>query len=224
MITNEGIARVLISVTDVFNNAMAPDGKRPLWFVSFGSLLWFIRDKVMGRPFNQDIDISVIYGEYSREYLIQKFTDCGLKLEKEVLDNYSQKPLQMGFRPDGSSQMADVSVDVFFWVLGKEYAWHTYDMTGQNRTILPEYTFKGTPKDYLLAPTIEYVWEEIAPSLNFPTRYGSLLDVWYPPTKGPDGKYVANTGWLYPNRQFGQSEAYKVKTIKSCQDMEAQLG
>jgi len=214
MSSDEATARMIQSVSDIFTQLECH------WFVAFGALLYFIRDKKMGVEFDTDMDIAVRQDEVSRSDIIGKMYEYGYELQKEVLDNHSRKPLQMVFVPNGMhAGVLNTSIDVFFWVIGERYAWHTYDTYGKNQPILDSYTFKGTPKKLITGPTIQYVWEEIACPLNFPSKYGSLLDIWYPPTKDAEGKYVQNTGWLYPNRQYGQSRSAMTKTVQSCKGM-----
>jgi len=215
---HERFSRTLCALSDIFGSTIRPDGSNPKWFISFGSLLWFIRDRLLGREFEQDIDISMIYGAVDRNEIVGRFAEYGFTVDHELVDNHYHKPLQIVFKPTNPI-LANIHIDLWFWVIAGQYAWHSYDPLGQGRTILPSYTFKGTPKDLILAETISYPWEEIAPPMNFPTMYGSLLDTWYPPVKGPDGRYVPNTGWLFPNRQYGQSRCPVTKTVQSCKEM-----
>ena len=48
------LARALNIVQTIFNHSGAK------WFLSFGTLLHFIRDRNMGVKFDQDIDVSVL--------------------------------------------------------------------------------------------------------------------------------------------------------------------
>ena len=220
---DERMARTLVALSDVFESMMSPEGVKPHWFISFGTLLWFVRDRLLGRPFEEDIDISMIYGAVRREDVISKFSEYGYSLETELLDNYHRKPLQMTFKPEAPG-LWPATLDIFFWVLGHEYAWHTYDMFNRRQTIQDEYTFKGTPKELILAPTLPMVWEEISPTVLFPSKYGSLLDVWYPPQKDSAGAFIPNTCWMVQNKQYGQSKFSTMKTLKSCKEMVKDLG
>lgn len=220
---DERMARTMTAISEIFGNLIRADGEQPKWFISFGSLLWFVRDRMLGRPFDTDIDVSVFWGELKREDIINKFQEYGYTLKKEVLDNWHRKPLQMVFTATAPGMMP-CDIDLFFWVLGEKYAWHTYDMFNRNQPIMDEYTFKGTPKEFIMAPTVSVVWEEIAPNVQIPLKYGSLLDTWYPPMTDADGKYVANSLWIIPNRQYGQSKSHKMVTLKSCKNMQGDLG
>lgn len=213
--SNENLARTLTAITEVFNSPykMAEEGAK--WFISFGTLLWFIRDRLLNIPLNQDIDISLYYNSIPRDLLITRMDEYGYQLSGEVLNDVTRLPLQMSFSPRIPG-LYPVDIDVFFWVLGKRYAWHTYDMDMVRKPILNKYVFKATPIEYFKASTIRYVWEEIAPELYFPSRYGSLLDTWYPPLKNPEGGYIENSGWMTRNPQYGQSKAALIKTLKTC--------
>jgi len=214
---DERMAHTVAALSDVFGLVIGPK-----WFVSFGSLLWFVRDRLLGRPLEQDIDVSLEFGTFPRDHLISRMLDYNYKLSGEVLDNHLKYPLQMTFSP--SREMYPVDIDVYFWVIGKKFAWHTYDVNHTKKIILNEYVFKGVPADYITAPTVSYVWEEIAPEVKFPSMYGSLLDYWYPPKKGTDGKFLPNTGWMVQDKQYGQSQAAAVKTLKTCKNMAEVLG
>jgi len=220
---DESMARTVVALSDVFESMISPEGSKPHWFISFGTLLWFVRDRLLERPFEEDIDISMIYGAVKREDLIAKFGEYGYQLESEVLDNYHRKPLQMVFKPVAPG-LWPTNLDIYFWVIGHEFAWHTYDMFNRGVSIMDEYTFKGTPRALIEAPTLPMVWEEIAPTIQFPSKYGSLLDVWYPPNKDHLGNYIINSCWMIQNKQYGQSKFDTMKTIKSCKDMPGDLG
>ena len=218
----ESLARTLATISDVMNRQYRLDGNQHKWFISFGTLLYYLRDWRLGKPFDQDIDISVFYGEVTRDELVANFAEYGFVLVKEVLSDASMLPFQMVFESDGSSGAAP-SIDIFFWFLSNHYAWHTYDFHNSGKKFPEEYVFKATPKELLLADTIDYVWEEIAPPLKFPTRYGALLDTWYPPEYGQDGKPLPNTGWFFANRQFGQSRTPKMKVLTTCKNLSQNL-
>jgi len=220
---DERMPSTLRAIADIFGDIKRKDQSNPTWFVSFGTLLWYVRDRLLDRPFEQDFDISLIYGELRREELIERFKSQGYELDNELLDNYHRKPLQMTFKPKATG-LWPADIDLFFWVIGQNYAWHSYDMFNRRQQVQDEYTFKATPKEIFTAPTVQMIWDEIAPPLSFPSKYGSLLDCWYPPTKGPDGAYLINSGWLFQNKQYGQSRAETMKTLKSCKDMRGDLG
>ena len=125
---NEPLARAIVSVSDVFSTIVAPDNNFLKWFVSFGALLYYVRDLQLGKKFEGDLDISVMYGDVDRDELVQRFGEYGYELEYELLDNYNNKPLQMTFKPDNSFHKDGFHVDVFFWFKHKQSRYHTYDV------------------------------------------------------------------------------------------------
>jgi len=215
---DERLASTVRAISDVFDPLLREDGNRAQWFVSFGALLWYCRDRLLKIPFQQDFDISLLYGDVTRDELKARFTEYGFALSHELLDNYHRRPLQMTFSPK-DPRLLPVDVDVYFWVMGKQYAWHTYDMANSGKKILDEYTFKATPREYVLEPTVKVTWDDIAPQINIPSKIGHLLDTWYPPTKEADKSFAPNSGWLFPNRQYGQSRAPMTKTVQSCKNI-----
>ena len=220
--SNEKLARTVVAISDVIGEARRADQNIPKWFISFGALLWFIRDRLLGVPLEQDIDISMFYGDLKRDYLIGKFREYGYELRDELLENYGRRPLKMTFKPTDPS-LYKVDIDIFFWIVGKKYCWHTYDMYNRGKTMLDEYQFKGTPREYLMGDTVSHVWEEIAPTVKLPEKYGSLLDTWYPPQRDADGKIIPGTGWLVRNRKYGQSKCDATRNIKDCKNLLEQL-
>jgi len=155
------------------------------WFVSFGALLYFIRDKNMGIPFDQDFDISVL-GDINREQLAQRFSEFGFPLKNKYPKK--GKPYQMVFKHHDIL----LSIDVFMWVEANGHWWHTYDQGSS------KFVWKGTPERMFRGDTYSYPWVDIVPDLRFPNLYGTLLDYWYP-------------GWYVPDKQFGQSQGKIVK-------------
>jgi len=213
--SNEQLARTIASMTDIFEALPTMDGNRPKWFISFGALLYLIRDLPLGIPFEQDIDISMIYGVADREDIINSFGEYGYKLDSEVLDNWQHKPLKMAFSPNGGADKGSYCIDIFFWVIDKAgVAWHTYDQYNSGKTILDEYVFKATPTSILFKPEIiSDSWEETAPNINLPLMYGSLLDYWYPP-KGPGNE----SGWIKKSSNYGQSMTKNIVKITNCKE------
>lgn len=219
----EAFARTLSIISTVFNYQYRADGNHHMWFVSFGTLLYFLRDRLVGRPFNTDFDISVKHGEIQGQDLVGNMAEYGYNLKKQTISDVDGRPFQMVFTPDSAAQVPDIEIDVFFWVPANGYMWHTYDFDGENKERPTRYVFKGTPEVYFRAGTIAYTWDEIAPDLNFPIRYGAMLDTWYPPKYDANQKPVPNTGWFIPDRQFGQSRAPKQIVLPSCAKMFEEL-
>lgn len=174
---------------------MFPDKR---WFVSFGSLLNFVRDS--GR-ISGDIDLSV-FSLPSPDRVANTFSQFRFMPKKTILDK-SGSALFMSFERDG------MEVDLFRWVKAGDYYYHTYDVEMVNPAsgILDYYVFKGCPAHLLEADTVEYLWPDERVKMRFPLMYGSLLDFWYP-------------GWIIPNSQFGQSASDRIIRATSEREIE----
>lgn len=176
------------------------------WFVSFGSLLWFIRDKNMGKKFNTDLDISVL-GQIPCKEVEQVFEQYNFCLVKKLVDDKTGLPLQMVFEYT-VSQDQKFSLDLYFWVKTKRYWWHAYDYYLEEKKIPSKYVFKATDRRLMECKVEKMIWEEIAPPLKFPSLYGSLLDAWYP-------------DWLTPRKEM--SKAAHVAKVKTCKNLKETL-
>ena len=201
MYKEDHLARALNIIHTIFNRLSSR------WFVSFGSLLYFIRERNMGVPFEQDIDISII-GSCDHKKVIEFMKMWSYEVKGKILDDQTKKPLQLVFK----SKTVPFMIDVFFWKKHNDYWWHTYDYYGEHpkNGIPSKYVFKGTPRWAMKGEPYKYNWEEITGNMNFPHLYGSLLDIWYP-------------GWFVPDKNFGQSRSEKKITVKNCRNLEKEL-
>jgi len=195
------IARALNIIHTIFNHLQVK------WFISFGSLLYFIRDRNMGVNFEQDFDVSVL-GECDYNRVIEFMGQWSFEVKRRILDDQTKEPLQLVFK----SKSIHFVIDVYFWRKYNGYWWHTYDYYGEHpKNGKPsKYVFKGTPKDAMSGEPWKYNWEEITGDINFPKNYGTLLDIWYP-------------GWFVPDANFGQSKAEKKITVKNCKHLDKEL-
>ena len=113
------------------------------------------------------------------------------------------------------------SIDIFFWVKHNGYWWHTYDYYNENKKRPSTYVFKGTPEKAFKGDPYSYPWIEIAPPLNFPALYGTLLDNWYPGKKDEKGNLI-KPPWFVPDTSYGQSQG-KIVKLKDCHDLNRKL-
>lgn len=214
---DESLPRALLAVKNVMDQPYRLDGKPPTWFISFGALRYFCTDRLLGKPFDQDIDISVLSGEVDHELLEQSFVEYGYRRSKQVLDPKNGRPYQMVFETDaslGGPGGVKRDIDVWFWVQAGPFYWHTYDHYNTGAEVLPKYTYKGVPRKLFDAGVWQAIWEDTAAALNFPEMFGSLLDLWYPPQRDPNGSPVPNTGWIYQQRNYGQSRTpHKIEAL-----------
>ena len=164
----------------------------------------------MGIPLWGDLDISIVDADMDTEKFKEDMSQFGFPLKRKIVDSRNGKPFQMVF---GHHEIKDApEIDVFFWrKIGQHYV-HAYDyyMERPKGGIPSKYVFKGTPVSAMKGNPVKYTWEEIAPEVNFPMLYGTLLDIWYP-------------GWIIPDRNFGQSRAAKEWKLKNCSNLEEKL-
>lgn len=201
--TKEDMAKCVSTISTVFDDCTDK------WFISFGALLYFIRDKNMGVPFEQDFDVSVL-GQDQAGRIEGMFKEFGFTVARKVINNVNRKPFQIVFKHPTIKYV----IDVFFWVNANGHWWHTYDPSLSGNPVLKKYIFKGTPEkafgpDRLGNEFQTYSWEAIAPPVRFPPLYGTLLDLWYP-------------NWFIPDSQFGQSKG-KVVSLNSCSNLGGNL-
>jgi hypothetical protein len=188
-------------IETIFNHPYS--NERPYrWFVCFGALLYFLRDKKMGKKFDQDVDISV-FEDMPMKNIINAFEQYSYKLKVCMINDVTKKPLHVvlkGYK----------SIDVFVWVKANGYYWHTYNEDMSADKIPKQYLWKGVPCELMEGEYWRYYWDERVSPLNFPHLYGSLLDYFYP-------------GWFVPDANFGQSRAEKVVRLKTCKNLKEKL-
>lgn len=200
---SEIMARIINSIDPVFSFRYGENQFK--WFYSFGTLLYYIRDKNMGKKFNGDFDISIIGGEeIDASDFIPNMDQFGFKLKRKILNDVTGKPLNLVFE---HNDIKGIGIDVYFWVKGGNYYWHSF---AEGFAKHEKYVFKATPALAFKGKLYKYVWEEIALPINIPNLYGTLLDIWYP-------------GWFIPDRDFGYSRAEKTVETKSCKNLEEKL-
>jgi len=210
----------LVNTVDMAMNSGTCTGKK--WFISFGTLLWFIRDMPKGKPLSSDIDISMMYGSVAMPDLVSTFESLNFKLRKAVLPVHDAKhPFQATFQPT-SQLYPDIDIDIWFWIPFNGRYWHCGDFqnqVGSGVGLFREYTLKGIPQkwidgkeDIFTVETAAASLAEIAPPLNLPKYYGTLLDYWYPPTR-------PNTCWFNKVHNYGMSKCLEKITIKSLKEV-----
>jgi len=211
----------LLNVHDIMNvpyrRDPQHDDKTPKWFLCFGALLYVVRDRMV-KEFDTDLDIGCIYGKIPARALVDNFSAYNFKLVNQVVNDRTGEPFQLVF------ENKYFSVDVFFWYRANGYYWHTGDLMGKRpkNGILKEYIFKGTPEEFIKKDTVKFQWFEEVPYIPIPKRYGSLLDIWYPPKRYTDGRIVPNSAWFIPDRNYGMSQGKTVK-LKTCKHMDREL-
>ena len=230
---DEQFPRMINAVSTVMNYMYRADGNYHTWFVSFGALLFFFRDRYKDKIFDsQDMDISVIYGEVDPVNLIANFSQSGYILKNQVINDVTKKPFQMVFgRAPECPYLPAVEIDIYFWVKANGYYWHTYDFGKEGKEVLQKYTFKGIPAPLFEKGTIEYTWDALSQRMRFPVGYGEMLDYWYPPKRDPVKKDpltdeympIPDTGWYIEDRHYGQSKTERQVTLETCKNMTEDL-
>jgi hypothetical protein len=184
-------------------NVITSDGiTRQKWFVSFGSLLYIIRDKKLGKEFTQDIDISII-GPHDYSAIKNGLEEDGFKLVSHIRNDITDEVLFADFRsPNG------LSIDLFFWIEEGDRLWHTYNFMNEKipEGIPEQYHFKSVPKWMMEGEPYKYEWFDGISPMRIPAKYGTLLDYWYP-------------HWYVPNLEFGVSQAAIIHEPKTCQHL-----
>jgi len=202
---NEKLMKDLRNLENVLNVLVTGD-QRQKWFISFGSLLYVLRDKKLGVEFNQDVDISII-GKHDYKGMKRSLESEHWQLVKEIRNDITGEILMADFcSPNG------LSVDLFFWIEHNGHYWHTYDYQNEkNESGIPtQYHFKSLPKWMFSGEPFKYRWfEEISP-LKIPNKYGTLLDYWYP-------------NWYVPDNEFGVSKCQKTVEPRTCEFLEKVL-
>ena len=208
-------------------------GGKLRWFYSFGTLKEYICQKTFSLDF--DIDLSVIFGECEHETLIKSFEGSGYKLDKVLLNDKTNTPLNVQFRPHTSELKGSPNIDVYFWLKRGNVFYHTYDVEKEGKKIPKEYVFKGIeirPEiglDFFASDKVvnniitkipegrENITEKGVWSLDIfgdhsgnkfyaPYAYGYCLDVWY-------------YNWRFRKFHNKQSKTEWWKRVKSCKDL-----
>jgi hypothetical protein len=208
---NEDLARIV----DIIGTVLGRPELEIKWFVSFGTMLYYFRDKNMGVPFQGDFDISIL-GKTDWKYIVQSFAEWGYNVRTKLIHDKSGHPFQIVFKHD--TFLFDI--DLYFWVNANKYWWHTYDYYKENKSVPKKYIFKGTPEYAFKGKPFLYPWAEIAQDIQFPYLYGTLLDLWYP-GKEVDGRMEG--GWFIPDKNYGQTHAEKIVKLTTCSGLENKL-
>lgn len=172
------------------------------WFISFGSLLYVIRDKNLGLEFNQDIDISIV-GPHNYDKIKGRLEEDGFQLVSHIKNDITGEVLFADFKsPNG------LSVDLFFWINHNGYLWHTYDYMAERpeNGIPNRYHFKALPQWMMTGEPYKYDWFQEMSPLKIPNKYGTLLDYWYP-------------HWYIPDNEFGVSRTDIIREPTTCKDL-----
>lgn len=186
------ISNIMLSMRDV-------NDVQQRWQLAFGTLLYFIRDKELKYPYEQDIDISMFYDDgIDTAKLIRFFESHQLRMTKHIKDDVHNRTLYLSFYPEKDllNRLPACGIDIFFWYKYDNYYYHTY---GEDKI------FKGIPCSYLDGKEWKYLWWEDGLPIYLPHNYGACLDYWYP-------------DWYTKRKNFGTSKSKRIVRLKSIRD------
>ncbi|GAG38161.1 unnamed protein product, partial [marine sediment metagenome] len=137
------------------------------WFISFGTLLYLIRDRELGKEFNSDIDISVV-GPHNFEQINRTLEENGFRRISKILNDQNETVLFADYKsPNG------LSLDLFFWIETPGHLWHTYDYMREGKEVPSIYHFKSVPKEFMMGAPHKHSWFEEISALKIPQLYGT---------------------------------------------------
>lgn len=184
-------------------DVLLPNGETyQKWFISFGTLLYLVRD--FGKEYTTDIDVSVV-DDYDPDRISYGLEQNGFVVQQKIIHSVTGEPLFIAYETSSGNH-----VDIFFWKKFNDYYWHTYDYNMERPDGIPrQYVFKGTPAHMFDGVPVKFKWFDLISDTKIPFKYGTLLDYWYP-------------GWVTPDPDFGQSRGL-IKKADNCQDLEGAL-
>ncbi len=217
---SEALALTINALTNVLNNQLRPDGTRATWFLAFGSLLWFVRDRERyDRPFATDLDIIVNHGEVDPAAINAGLTGYGFVESKRTLDRSGNILEQVFSSTD--PRYIDCDIDIWYQVEAQGFCFHGLPYTKEAGTTL----FKGVASWRFHGGVIAYPFPgaEVAPPIYIPEHFGSLLGAWYPPQYDAQGNPIPCTGWISHNPEYGQSKCEIALTVKDIRELQSTM-
>ena len=184
----EKLRRYLNYVFNVLNGTRDRHDERISWHLAFGTLLYYIRDKKAGFPYEQDFDIGVFYDQANGEKLKKNFNSYQFDVVNELKDDLGNY-LHLSFLPNTElqRQLGRITLDIFFWYKhGRQY-YHCYEKVDGG------FDMKGIDCDKLDGNPWKEYWQDDLMPCYIPCRFGSCLDEWYP-------------GWMRRQPNFGVSK------------------
>jgi len=229
--SDEDFAKLINAVSSSIR-ATIPQGNKAKAFLSFGALLWYVRDMPRKLPFDTDLDMSFVYGQIDFEAFCGNLSGYGYKLKKCLA--YKGYPLQAVFAPHSPQLRGQpgpkTEIDCWFWIKANGFYWHCGDFDNGGSKF---FTFKGIPDKWIdgksdIFETIQggATPSDIAPTLNIPVFAGTLFDYWYPPKRAELSGVTApipGTQWFTKNPMYGQSRTEKVIIMHELNNFEERL-
>jgi hypothetical protein len=187
--TEQQFTKYFNYVINVLTGTRSTNQDRCRWHLSFGTHLYYMRDRTT-RPYPEaDIDICLFYEEMDDAVLTKNFGSFQFELVDELRDDTQKKALHQIFRPvkDLARDVGDASLDIYYWYPHGRNYYHCYQKTGGR------YEMKGIEK-HKIDPLWQHYWKEESYPVYLPYAIGGVLDSWYP-------------GWFKRDRNFGVSKS-----------------
>ena len=200
---SEDLMRDIKAIENSLNCLLPSGDEYQKWFMSFGTLLYLVRD--FGQEYATDIDVSVM-DNYDADRVNYGLLQNGFVESQKIINSITREPLFISYETRSGNH-----VDIFFWKKFNDMYWHTYDynMERPEFGIPKQYVFKGTPAHMFAGDPVKFKWFDLISDIKIPLKYGTLLDYWYP-------------GWVKPDPDFGQSRGV-IRKIDNCSNMEKEL-
>ncbi|MCP3683549.1 MAG: hypothetical protein GY861_12750 [bacterium] len=189
------------------------------WFICFGTLLSFIRDRKLN--LDGDIDIGIIEDIEK----VHKHIKNQHEIDHLIRSDKTGKLLNFSYRDINN----DITIDVFNWINFKGMYWHTFDtlMDFPKNGIPSKYIFKSMPENVFITDkrkiakyqndlkygrqmTNHGTWKQAVPEfpndgieLCLPYNYGYFLDIAYP-------------DWFTTRDLIGTSQGYTKMEVNTC--------
>ena len=185
---------------NVLNGTRGANDKLARWHISFGTYLYFVRDKAQKAVPDDDFDVCFFYGDVDDATVKRNLESFQFKLVDVLRDDVHNKALHMTFEPteDLKSRVGDKVLDVYFWYKhGKQY-YHCY------QKVHGKYEMKGIDCDKIDGMWKLYWFEDMFP-VYVPYGQGAVLDEWYP-------------CWMVRDKNFGVSKCKYTLYLDSFKD------
>jgi hypothetical protein len=194
----------LKELSNILNLHLEDGISKMKWFLSFGTLLYAIRDKRLGETFSEDIDISIV-GPHNFDQVNSAMVNGGFIKKKSIINDETGQTLYAEYISPNV-----IHVDLFFWINENNHWWHTYDYLNEKTDIPSHYHFKAVPEWMFHGEPYKYEWVFEDTFVNIPRLYGTLLDLWYP-------------NWFIPDKEFGVSKASITCEPLTCKNLGVDL-
>lgn len=151
-------------------------GMRIPWFLCFGTILHFIRDKDLTK--DHDVDVGILYEHMEEKKILTALRKFSFDIKLIIRNDTNGKPLYIR-----ASRAGGCPVCIFTWIRRGKVRYHTFDTNHEGRERPKRYKFLGVPAYTISGKDAIRNIDFGAPYISdipMPIRYGQLLDIWYP--------------------------------------------